>query len=185
MKPCFSKRQPIAWLALGELDARRAQELEAHIATCDGCRQYLAEMSGVRDRLTAQQTEPEIEAAVSFHRGLVSRLRAERSVPPWEILAAWLSSRLALPAVGVATAAILILCFVRRQPVVPPAVQVARPVAVPAATSDLSPTIANYQRAASHSFEDLDELLTRQASRSLPPAHIYTASIFAVAGSFD
>ena len=63
MKPCFSKRKLIAWLALGELDARRAQDLRAHIRTCDGCRRYLEGISTVGERLAASKTEPEIEAS--------------------------------------------------------------------------------------------------------------------------
>ncbi len=79
MKPCFGKRKLIAWLALGELDARRAQNLRAHVETCEGCRGYFEEMSAVARRLAAAEDPPEIEASASFHRRLVGRLRAEPS----------------------------------------------------------------------------------------------------------
>jgi hypothetical protein len=40
MKPCAKNRKLIAWLALGALEARRAAALRAHLALCEGCRQY-------------------------------------------------------------------------------------------------------------------------------------------------
>jgi len=42
--------------------------------------------------------------------------------------------------------------------------------------SDLAPTIANYRIIAGESLQKLDELLTRQGNKPLPPAPIYTAS---------
>jgi hypothetical protein len=39
--------------------------------------------------------------------------------------------------------------------------------------------------AANQSLETLDELLTRQGIRSLPPAPVYTASMFAAANALD
>ena len=85
MKPCFSKRKLIAWLALGELDARRAQDLRAHIETCDGCRRYLEEISAVKER-AGRRGDPgrTLEASESFHRRLVGRLRAEQPASLWE-----------------------------------------------------------------------------------------------------
>jgi hypothetical protein len=51
--------------------------------------------------------------------------------------------------------------------------------------SDLSPTIANYERAANRSPDGLDDLLTRQWRQRPPPAPIYTASMFAARNSTD
>ena len=185
MKPCFTKRKLIAWLALGELDAPRAQALRAHIETCDGCRRYLSEMSALGKRLAAVETTPEIEASESFHRRLVSRLSGEQSASLWEILAARLNWRIALPVMGAAAVVIVMLSLFPRQPAVSPPVRIARPVVVPPGKSDLSPTVANYQRAASRSPDELDELLTRQANRKPSHAPIYTASIFASANMPD
>jgi len=187
MKPCFSKRKLIAWLALGELDARRAQDLRAHIRTCDGCRRYLEGISTVGERLAASKTEPEIEASASFHRGLVSKLKAEPTASPWGILSEWLNWRVAVPAVGAAALVIVTLAvFSSRQPGVPPRIEASRPVvSAPIAKADLSPTVANYERAALRSPDELDELLTRQANRNRSPAPIYTASILALANATD
>ena len=186
MKPCFSKRKLIAWLALGELDARRAQDLRAHIEICAGCRAYLAEIRAVGEKLAGAETTPEIEASESFHRKLVSRLRAEQSASPWEILAARLNWRVALPALGVAAVVIVMLSLSPRRPDVSPPVRISSPaVALPVAREDLSPTVANYQRIASRSLDEFDELLTRQATRNPSRAPIYTASMLALVTAPD
>jgi hypothetical protein len=185
MKPCFSKRKLIVWLALGELDARRAQDLRAHLETCAGCRRYLEEMSAVGERLAAAETAPEIEASASFHQRLLSRLRAEQAPSPWETLAARLHWRAALPVMGAAAVVVLMLALFPRQPAPSPPIRVSRPEVPPPSEGDLSPTVANYQRAALRSLDDLDELLTRQARRKLSPTPIYTASVFSMANVPD
>ena len=53
MKPCAQNRKLIAWLASNALDARQTRQLQAHLETCEGCRRYLAEISNVTERLTA------------------------------------------------------------------------------------------------------------------------------------
>jgi hypothetical protein len=58
---------------------------------------------------------------------------------------------------------------------------VVRAVLPPDIKSDLPPTIANYQRIATRSLDDFDELLTRQSERNPPPTPNYTASLFALA----
>ena len=187
MKPCFSKRKLIVWLTLDELDARRAQDLRAHLETCAGCRRYLEEISAVGQRLAVAETTPEIAASESFHRQLVSRLRPEQSESPWEVFAERLSAlrltwRVALPVMGTVALAILMLALFPRQPGIAPPVQISRPVVAPQASmANLLPTVANYQRAASRSLDELDELLTRQAKRTTSLTPIYTASIFLLA----
>jgi anti-sigma factor RsiW len=186
MKPCLSKRKLIAWLALGELDARCAQDLRAHIERCEGCRHYLAEMSAVGEKLAAAETTPEIEASESFHQGVVRRLRAEQLASPWEVLAARLNWRVALPALGAAAVVIVILSLLPRQPDLVKLVQVSLPLAAPAAPqSDLSPTVANYERAATRSLDELDELLTRQGQRRASPTPTYIASMLALVNAAD
>jgi hypothetical protein len=51
--------------------------------------------------------------------------------------------------------------------------------------SDLPPTIANYQRIATRSLDELDDLLTMQGRRNPSPTPIYTASLFAPARALD
>ena len=185
MKPCFGKRKLIVWLALGELDARRAQDLRAHFETCAGCRRYLEEMSAVKDRLAVAKTASQIEASAAFHHRLLSRLRAEQTSSPWEILAARLHWRAALPVMGAAAVVVLMLALFPRQPAPSPPIRVSRPELPPPSEGDLSPTVANYQRVALRSLDDLDELLTQQARRKLSPTPIYTASVFSMANVPD
>ena len=51
--------------------------------------------------------------------------------------------------------------------------------ALPELPKHLAPTVANYEMMANQPLEKLDELLTKQGSRNLPPAPIYTASTLA------
>ena len=182
MKPCSRNRKLLAWLALGELDARRAGELRAHIETCDGCRRYLAELSNVTEKLNAAEVTPDLQASEVFHRRLVTRLRAEQAGSAWQTLVAHFNWRVALPAVGAVAVVIAMLSILARQPsILPPAPAIVQAVPSSNVASDLSPTIANYQRIASRSLDDFDELLTQQSERNPSPTPIYTASLFALA----
>jgi anti-sigma factor RsiW len=191
MKPCSKNRKLLAWLALDELDTRRAGELRAHLQTCDGCRRYLEEISTVTQQLATAETTPGIQASESFHQRLVTRLRAEQPASLWETVAGLLAAarlnwRVALPVLGAAAVVIATLSILVRQPAVsPPAPISVQAVLPPAWKSDLAPTIANYQRVANRSLDELDDLLTRQANRKPPPAPIYTASMFALANAAD
>ena len=191
MKPCSRKRMPLALLALGELDAPRAAELRAHIESCEGCRCYLAEISAMTVRLAGAEMKPDIKASESFHRGVVARLRAESSGSVWQTLAkrfvaGWCNWRIALPAAGAAALVIVVLSIPARQPAalrpVPTGVQAVLPTDI---KSDLPPTIANYQRIATRSLDELDDLLTKQGRRNPSPTPIYTASLFASARVLD
>jgi hypothetical protein len=189
MKPCSKNQKLLAWLALDELDARRAGELRAHIKTCDGCRGYLGEISGVTERLAAAEPLPTIGASESFHQRLVSRLEPPASL--WSRMIGQVSAmrlvwRVALPALGAVALVIATLSILLRQSVVtPPAPTRIQAVLPPASKGDLAPTIANYQSAANRSLDELDDLLTRQANRNPAPAPIYTASIFALVNATD
>ena len=191
MKPCSRNRKPLAWLALGELDARAAGELRAHIETCDGCRRYLAGLSTVTERLTAAEVTPDVQASEAFHRRVVTRLRAEQAGSVWQTLvapfiSACLNWRVALPGVGAAALVIAMLSIHTRQSSAPaPVATVVQAVTPPDITSDLPPTIANYQRIASRSLDDFDELLTKQSKRNPAPTPIYIASLFALAHVSD
>jgi len=190
MKPCSKNRKLIAWLALGELDARQAADLRAHIETCDACRHYLEEVAAVQEKLTAAHISSDAEASEFFHRNLAARLRAEQPGSLREMLAAPLAAacrnwRVALP-VGAAALVLVTLAFLRRPPEVSQPARVSVQAVVPQGPkSDLSPTVANYQRTASRSLDELDELLTMQARKPRAPAAIYTASMFASAHALD
>jgi anti-sigma factor RsiW len=190
MKPCAKNQKLIAWLALGALNAPEAQALRKHLATCEGCRRYLAEISNVTEKLAMAEANPDIQASESFHRKVVGRLRAAKPDSLGEILAAYLTRlnwRMALPVIAALLVVGLTFVFVRQQPDVPSsATQAATQTAsVPDADNDLAPTIANYQRVANQSLAKLDALLTRQGNRPLPSMPIYTASTLALPnGSF-
>jgi len=183
MKACFSKRKPIALLALGELDEREAHSLRSHIQSCAGCRQYLEELSGLAGRLDTVNRSPALAPSPSFHRNWVSRLKAEPSASLWQILTERLSWRMALPALGAAAALlILTLSLLHRQPAAPTTVPFTRAEATSMTPArDLSPSVANYQRVAVRSLDEFDDLLTAQASRKPSPTPLYTASSFAIA----
>jgi len=191
MKPCSKNRKLLAWLALGELDVRRAADIREHTRTCDACRRYLEEMAMVNNELKAAEIRPDVQVSVSFHRNLVARLRVEPSGSLWANLAAQLAAtrlswRFAFPVIGTAALAIAVLSMLLRQPhVSPPGPTSVQAVASPDLERDLAPTLSNYQRVASRSLEELDALLTRQAERNPSPTPNYTASIFASAHALD
>lgn len=179
MKPCSRNRKLITWLALDALDDRRASALRDHLDHCAGCRRYWEEVLDVTEKLAVPDSD--LEASDFFHRRLVEKLRAESS-SALEILVAQLRGRrlnwrVVLPAAAVLVIGLAVI-FTSRHP---PAVSLPGPATVQVASSsnagsDLAPTIANYQMVASQSLEQLDELLTRQGNKPLPPAPIYTPS---------
>lgn len=178
MKPCSQNRKLIAWLALGALDARQARDLRAHLETCEGCRRYREEITMVTKTLVAAETRPDLQASASFHRKVVGKLRAVQSASLWEILTAQLRTtrlnwRVALPVIGATIALIAALFFPTSGVRYPSGAHTA---SATRAKADLPPTIANYQRIANQSLEQLDELLTRQGNRNPPPIRVYTAS---------
>jgi anti-sigma factor RsiW len=191
MKPCWKNRKLMAWLALDALDARRADQLRAHIETCDPCRRYLEELAAVKEKLSAAEVSSDAEASESFHRKLVARLRAEQPRSLWEVLAARVAAvrlnwRVALPVSVAAAVVIVLLAILARQPQVSHPAGINRQAVVPEGPRrDLSPTVSNYQQAASRSPDELDDLLTAQARRPRSPAPIYTASVFASADVLD
>ena len=166
----------------GRVDIRQARALREHIATCEGCRRYLAEISKVTKRLAAAEANPEVQTSERFHRKVVGGLRTAKPDSLLEILAAgfhgaWLNWRTALPVAAALMVIGLALVIPRRPPKVaspPPAsIQFA---SVPDADSELAPTIANYQRVADQSLDRLDALLTRQGNQTLQAMPVYTAS---------
>jgi anti-sigma factor RsiW len=188
MKPCAKNRKLIAWLALDALDAPQAQVLRRHLAACEGCRRYLAEISSVTANLAA--TKPaDIQTSESFHQKVAGRLRTTARNPVLEIVAAnffRLNWRMVSPAIAVLVVAIVAFAVLPQHPAVPPLRQFTTQIA-PAPGSDETPppTFANYQKAANQSLEKLDELLTREGNQNFSRAPVYTASTFPRAnGSF-
>jgi anti-sigma factor RsiW len=177
MKPCSNYRKRIAWLALGALDSRDERELRDHLPTCPGCRNYLEEMSGVSENLSAYSISPDICASETFHQKLARRVKAPEARFRWAVLVPrW---KVALPVMGAAAAVVTALLFVLRPPggSSPSSSPVKSVTAMPRAERDLPPTISNYEMIANRSLERLDEFLTTEGNRNPPPAPVYTASV--------
>ena len=182
MRPCARHRRAIAWLTLDALDPRTAAALREHLAGCVGCRRYREELSQVTARLALPAPDSDLEATEGFHRRLAERLeRVEsRSLP--EEMAVWLRGaifdwRVALPVSAVLVAAVS-LWIARGGELGPsaPVTPVVRVASPSDAENELAPTLANYQKVTCQSLEKLDELLTEQGNRRLPPVPLYTVS---------
>src|SRR5690349_16698594 len=152
MKPCRKNRKPLAWLALGALEAERGRRLRAHLETCPGCRRYLEEISTVSHKLQAVESEVDFQAHEAFHRRLLSALKAEGTAWNWPApLAQWfLNRRLALPVSTVAVLLILALASLLHRPAFsPPAVPNPQSVAPTVVRqADPLPTLSNYEMVA-------------------------------------
>ena len=187
MKPCAPNRKLIVWLTLNALDARQTRQLRTHLETCEGCRRYLAEISNVTERLAEEKAEPDIQASEIFHQTVAGKLRAAKPDSPGEILAAYfrgslLNWRVAGPAIAAMVVVGVTVAVWRQPPVVASSPKAAiQTTLASGADNDPAPTIANYQRVANQSLDQLDALLTRQGNRALPSMPIYTASTLALA----
>jgi hypothetical protein len=183
MKSCRKNRKPIALLTINGLDWREAATLREHIEVCEGCRQYFHDVSGVAEAVAIAGPGAEIEPSEALHHRLERALRThepawatEGAIPlPWRARCNWRTALAGLVAVlTLVTFAVREFAPHNRAPAATPPVAQRSTAVNPA--SDLAPTIANYERAARRSLHQFDELLTRQANQSLPPAPIYTAS---------
>jgi hypothetical protein len=186
MKPCSNHRKPIAWLAVGALDARQDRDLRAHLETCEGCRRYLKEISTITEKLAAPEIRTDIQTSESFHQRVIGALRPEASA--WPNLLAnlrgpWLNWRVAVPAIGTAALLVVALSIFVRNPNIPSPSPTPVVAVSPKTKTDFDPTVLNYQMVANRSLEKLDELLTSQGSRTPAPSPIYTASPLARDGS--
>jgi len=190
MKPCSNHRKPIAWLAVGALDARQERDLRAHLETCEGCRRYLKEISAITEKLAAPEIRTDIQTSESFHQKVVGALRPQATVSAWPNLLAnfrgpWLNWRVAVPAIGTAALLVVALSIFVRNPNIPSPSPTPVVTVLPKTKTDFDPTVLNYQMVANRSLEKLDELLTRQGSRNPAPTPIYTASPLARADAAD
>jgi hypothetical protein len=188
MKPCRKNRKLLAWLALGNLDDKQATVLRDHVATCDGCRCYLDELGKVTASISTAGINTDIVATASFHRRVVNAVKAEeRSVGATIegfLRGTLLNWRVVLPTLGgIAVVLVigLVLTYGHRSEVPVPTFSSAQNGMPHNSDADFRPTIANYQMVVNQSLEKLDQLLTEQGSKRLPPAPIYKASAFVTA----
>jgi len=189
MKPCSKNRQPLALLALGNLDTELATALREHVVTCEGCRRYLDELAKVTASISAAEMKADIVATASFHRKVVAAVNAEEPRFVWPTIGGFLRGtllnwRIALPTVGGIAVVIVagLLLISRQRPGLPlPAPSSAQGGLTHNRVADFRPTIGNYRMVANESLEKLDQLLSEQGNRKLPPAPVYTASAFMTA----
>ncbi len=180
MITCRRNRKRITLLALGELDAPRAQDLRTHLETCHACRCRFEEISNITDQLAAADVTRETTVSPSFHHRVLARLRHDvaiparaQRIPALRDLVA-ISWRPAMATCLVLLTTILFWSILRPTPASHGQIQFA---SAPRTLEPVpAPTMSNYRRAANRSFDDLDALLTRQARESSPAAPLYTAS---------
>jgi hypothetical protein len=189
MKPCSKNRKLLAWLALGHLNAGQATILREHVATCEGCRRHLDELEKVTASISAVEMTADIVATASFHRRIVAAVKTEERRPVWPrtrefLRGTLLNWRVAVPALGGIAVVLVVGLLLNSRP------QSGAPLPTPSKSqsglthnldADFRPTIGHYRMVANESLEKLDQLLSEQGDRKLPPAPVYTASAFIAA----
>jgi hypothetical protein len=188
MNPCRENRERLAWLALEgvvpefhKLESahegpEQKQSLRAHLEVCEPCRQYLAELSGLAGRLQADAAGKGNGPVASecSHQRLLRALDAGGPTGARRRLAREhrLGWRAAWGALGVAVVLVIGLLWSgsssRRATVA--AVERTHAPAEARAKSLPPPSVAEYSMAATRSLDELDDLLTRQSRRDVPPA---------------
>ena len=181
MKPCLKNQEPLAWLALGELDEAAAQDLRTHLETCEGCRRYLGEISTITRNLATLEIDSNIQTSESFHQRVVRKLDAEQPLSIWQIFrkSVWpILPNWRFTLAATSAAACLAFLAVMWWPATRPQVRFATATTPSPSTSkpDLAPTLANYQMVANHSLEQFDELLSKQGNRNSSSSRTYAAS---------
>jgi anti-sigma factor RsiW len=181
MKPCFRKRKLIAWLVLDHLETEEVRALREHLEACEGCRKYFDELSHLTGTLRTASWEPDLNATASFHQKVMARVNPDASLSVRgglpEVIRGLLNWRVALPLAGAAVVLGIMLAVLPRGQTPMHPKSGAQASISPHIEGDLDPTLANYQMAANQSLEKLDEILTAQGNRKLPPAPIYTVAM--------
>ena len=186
MKPCRKYRKSIALLAMHALDEQHAAALNGHLGHCQGCQRYYQELVSVAASVNSLPALVEASARASrveFRcpvgapgHGNFRQFQAKQ-LPRW-------SWRFALP-VFLSIAVVIVLVSLLHWHAVPEtrSAHQADAHSVSKFSSDLAPTIANYQAVANESLDDLDQLLTRQSVKPIPAPVPFTAGELALAKS--
>jgi len=127
---CWFSRRELTALADGELSARRAARVRAHLAGCAQCAALAGDLEEVAgDWADARPAEPALDVE-RLYRGVLRRLKDE----PERAARRWL---VPLPVAGALAAAAVVLVLMGRTPPAPPpaetrAAVAEEPAAVPA-----------------------------------------------------
>ena len=142
-------------------------------------------------RVASAQPDSNLEASESFHHKVAEQLESNEFSSVLMSPAAWLRGlrlnwRVALPTIAVMVIAVIVLVAQRHHQTAshsaPPTVEF---LSASDSAIELAPTLANYKMVAHLSLEKLDELLTRQGNKRLPPVPLLTIwSIQPANGSF-
>ena len=172
MNPCREHQESMALLAAGALSTEDAALAHAHLQTCDACRAYWQEMASVTELLGTAAVGPEnVEASPALHRRVMKSIASEIDSPWWSGFVAQIrAGAWNLAAGGVMTVALVLMVVWFSRPRTAPIPMPVQTVKSIPARPDFEPTFANYQTVANRSLEKLDELMTAQGIRSLPPA---------------
>lgn len=109
---CAKAQRAISEYVDGTLDARRAAELERHVAKCPGCREVLADFRGMKDAAADLET-PEPDAAVwrKIEARIASGAAAVEPAAPVRVPGRW-AFGLGVPGLKLAAVAALALALV-------------------------------------------------------------------------
>ncbi len=186
MKACERTKKSLSLLAIGDLGANQARQLQSHIQICPGCRKYFGDISNLAGKLKAAgAATPELEIPAAFHRALTRRIESEAqpgilaevfAVPR---LRRW-NWRFVAPAAVVTMVLALVFLFPKQSHHALPG---QTPTVV--AHTDMAPTFAAYHALASRSLEALDRELTREAAALPAGQPICAASSIARAITAD
>jgi hypothetical protein len=167
---------------MDSLSPTEQSRVRLHLDICPACRDYHAEISHTVQKLGRLETRNDIQTSPGFHQRVMGAIRVEQKAPAWRRFLPGFEGplwnwRLALP-VSAAIAVLLLFASLsmRHRQVLVPTPTVAQVAPSPVPRADLEPTIHNYQAVASRSLDELDELLSQQASRKSLASPVYTAS---------
>lgn len=182
MKPCRHNRKRIVWLQLNALGQDEATDLRTHLQTCAGCREYHREISRVNDYLSSLQSTVTLENTLTAPAPRPRRLNPGRTgFSPATSFVQNLLPRLAWPALASVLLATVIIVVVTHHPAAPsvPAHQT-NIITAQEPVANVLPTLGNYRAVANQSLDQLDDLLSRQSTRPIPPPPAFSPVTFAL-----
>lgn len=182
MKPCLRHKKNLALLAAGVLESAKRMDLEQHLQTCAGCRQYWQEIRRVcAEHAAVAEAAPAVEESGKLYFHVARRIQPREQFRPWLPAGRW---RVAMAAVVVGMMAITLNLL--RYETQPPKPSASKPVkAEVAPLPELPQNFLTYRVAADKSLENLDALLARQAAQTAGASNLITAAVREEAGLTD